>query len=58
MHVTKCDACGKTIKKSDAKLNIGGKPVKGWGIDLCEKCAAPYLALLKKSGLVETEDRY
>ncbi len=55
MNITKCDVCGKTVKEGRQKLSIGGKAIKGWNVDVCEKCATPYLALLKKSGLVKTE---
>ena len=55
MNITKCDVCGKAVKEGRPKLSIGGKAIKGWSVDVCEKCSAPYLALLKKSDLVKIE---
>jgi len=57
MHLTKCDVCGNTVKRGQSKLNISGNLVRGWGVDICEKCAKPYIVLLKKSDLLESENR-
>ena len=57
MNITKCDMCGKTIKKRGSKLSIGGSVVQGWGVDACEKCAVPFIQLLKKSDLIENDNR-
>lgn len=57
MHVTKCGRCGKVVKKGDAKLSVSGEVLLNWSIDLCEKCAKPHVALLKKSELTKTENR-
>ena len=57
MRVTKCDTCGRAIKRGESKLSISGDALKSWDVDMCEKCAKPFFALLKKFDLLKTENR-
>lgn len=57
MRVTKCDACGRAIKRGESKLGISGEPLKSWDVDICETCAKPFFGLLKKLDLLKTENR-
>ena len=57
MYVTKCDGCGKTIKKPDAGVSVSGSHPNYFQLHLCVKCAASINAILKKMKLVKTENR-
>ena len=45
MTVRKCDACKKTIPKGKGGVEVY---VRYAPFELCEKCAVPVLAVLKK----------
>ena len=54
MQITKCDMCGKQVKKGAPELHFSYPrwfPMKS----LCEKCAAPIMPFLKKTGLIKDE---
>lgn len=50
MFVYKCDICKKEIKDNTADLNIRHE-LKS--VHLCESCAKPIAAILKKKKLLE-----
>jgi len=55
MNIEKCDGCGKTIESKSPKMGItyrnDGKSIWHYHVDLCEKCAQPFLKALKKRGV-------
>lgn len=53
MFITKCDACGKTVKNRDQKIRVDSAIIKNYSIDFCEKCATPVIATLKKLDLLK-----
>ena len=49
MRITKCDLCKKIIKKEPVTAGVGFLP----RAELCEKCGAPILRLLRKYKFIE-----
>lgn len=55
MLVKKCDGCGKALKNRRDAVAVSGERIKNYHVDFCERCGKPFVALLKKIGLMAGE---